>query len=167
MVDVVVETGAGLPNSNSYISRALATSYFDTQLRADVWTDATDDDKDRSLIMATAQIDALVSWYGKRVKDTQALSWPRSGVTVDGVELESDEIPVNLQEATAEMAKALLTGDRMGDSDTAGFKRIKVDVIELEIDKYSTISTVPTYVSFLLAPLGRTGSGMVGVVIRS
>lgn len=168
MPTVIVEDGTGKADANSYISRAAADSYFDTQLRTTPWTGASNDDKDRALIMATAQVDSFVRWYGRRKTKAQALAWPRVNVVdYDGYEVPSDEVPVEVQEAAAEMAKALLEGDRLADSDTVGVKRVKVDVIEIEADKYSGLAPLPKIVASKLVGFGSVSGGMVGVIVRA
>lgn len=169
MVTLVVEDGTGKTDSNTYISLALADSYFSTQLRAETWTGATSDDRSRSLIMATQQLDNLVRWRGSKKTSTQARQWPRNYMTdYNGWAIPSDEIPVDVQEATCELAKALLTQDRTADPDVTGFKKIKVDVIELEVDKNNITYALPRLVMAKISHLVRSGAGFgIAAVERS
>jgi hypothetical protein len=91
MAPVLVATLAGA-NSNSYITVADATTYFDNRLDAADWTAATADNKAASLITATGWLDTL-EFYGDRSATTQALKWPRTDVTCDGIEADATFIP--------------------------------------------------------------------------
>ena len=76
---LIVETGAGLANAESYASVAAADSYFaKLGSRADLW-DAVDD-KDAALRGATQYMEQTyrLMWSGTRNTDAQALSWPRA-----------------------------------------------------------------------------------------
>ena len=75
MAPVLVATLAGA-TSNSYITVADASVYFDNRLDAADWTAATADNKAASLITATGWLDTL-EFYGDRSATTQALKWPR------------------------------------------------------------------------------------------
>lgn len=87
--------------AGSYIDRLEAQAYFDGRLNTEAWDDATDDEqKDKSLIMATRIIDRL-NFSGVKAVAVQILQFPRGDDTV---------IPVDVQNATAEIALALLDG---------------------------------------------------------
>jgi len=90
-----------MPLVGSYIDRVEAQAYFDGRLNTDPWDDTTDDTtKDKSLIMATRVVDRL-NFSGCKAVATQELQFPRG---VDVV------IPMDIQNATAEIALALLDG---------------------------------------------------------
>ena len=111
MAPVLVATLAGA-NSNSYITVADATTYFDNRLDAADWTAATADNKAASLITATGWLDTL-EFYGDRSATTQALKWPRTDVTCDGIEADATFIPREILDATCETALALLRNPTM------------------------------------------------------
>ncbi len=111
MAPVLVATLAGA-NSNSYITVADATTYFDNRLDASDWTAATADNKAAALITATSWLDT-VDFYGDRSATTQALKWPRTDVTCDGVEATASFIPREIKDATCEAALALLRNPTM------------------------------------------------------
>lgn len=141
-------------NFNCYISLVDAISYHETRLHNDAWVNADDDDKEAALIWATRQMDTLV-WKGVRTSGTQNLAFPRKGLSYweyadesgdyqiqdvstlglsTYVEVPSDAVPTEVQNATAELAFTLISGDTTAATGTEGFKRIKVDSIELEMD---------------------------------
>ena len=63
--------------TNSYISVADATTYFNDRLYIAEWTAASADDKARALIMATKRIDNLIL-RGIKSVNTQTLQFPRA-----------------------------------------------------------------------------------------
>jgi hypothetical protein len=111
MAPILVATLAGA-SSNSYITVADATTYFDNRLDASDWTAATADNKAAALITATSWLDT-VEFYGDRSATTQALKWPRTDVTCDGVEATASFIPREIKDATCEAALALLRNPTM------------------------------------------------------
>ena len=111
MAPILVATLAGA-SSNSYITVADATTYFDNRLDASDWTSATTDNKAAALITATSWLDT-VEFYGDRSATTQALKWPRTDVTCDGVEATAAFIPREIKDATCEAALALLRNPTM------------------------------------------------------
>lgn len=62
--------------TNAYISLEDAVTYFNERLHVDVWDSATEDNKSRSLIMATRHIDRL-HLSGRKKDYSQALAFPR------------------------------------------------------------------------------------------
>ncbi len=111
MAPVLVATLAGA-NSNSYITVADASVYFDNRLDAAEWAAASADNKAASLITATGWLDTL-DFYGDRSVATQALKWPRIDVTCDGVEATATFIPREIKDSTCEAALALLRNPTM------------------------------------------------------
>ena len=144
MADIVVETGSGLTNSNAYVSIDDADLYHESRLHVTDWSGSSDDTKETALVWASSLLDQLIDWDGSKYTETQAMRWPRSGVyDVDGYSIESDEIPQFLKDATAEYARLLIADDLTAVNDLAGFKEIKVDVIQLKIDKWDRTQTLP------------------------
>ena len=75
---LIVETGLGLSNANSYVSAADAQAYHSDRGNA-LWTDGDDDAKLAALIRATSALDGIYGrrWPGYRCGTYQALAWPR------------------------------------------------------------------------------------------
>lgn len=95
---LILETGDGLPDSNSYGSVAGADSHFDD--RGDArWAAATSDEKRAALIRATDYIDANYVFKSVRLTATQALENPRYVIFE-----ELAGIPPALVKATYELA---------------------------------------------------------------
>jgi hypothetical protein len=129
----VVETGAGLSNANSSASVSAADSYVaDRGITG--WAALTETVKQQSLVKATDYLEATyrASWKGNRVSETQALSWPRYNVVVDGFNYPSNVVPPQVVNACIEMALRAAAGDTLLADQGQKVKREKIDVIEIE-----------------------------------
>lgn len=162
---IVVETGNASETANSNVSLANADSYHANHLYTSAWTQATDSDKEKSLIWATRLLDEQIDWTGFKRERAQALQWPRNGV-IDraGYLIDSDMMPQTLKDATAEMARFLLASDRTAEDDTIGFKRIKAGSVEIEIDKSDREArkqVIPKHIFAMLHPIGRPLRGQM------
>lgn len=151
-------TPIGTSTNNSYVTLAESNTYFDSRLNVTDWTGATDDIKNRALASSTRQID-YNDFYGDREFDTQALKFPRTGLgTLDGVELDSI-IPIQVKEATYEMALYMLSVDTSKPSTDGVVTKEKVGSLEIHY-KYDSndnltqsSNTLPPNVLALLAEL--------------
>ena len=173
-----VETGSGSATSESYASVADADTYAVAYIPGCDWQDSLDAQKERALRLATQAIDAQNQsrWQGNRASGTQALSWPRSGVEVDGYTLASTLIPTTLKNATIELAVKYRTDPTTSlvpDNTAPGTiveEFVKVGDIEERV-KYSGgkgNGTSYTLVENLLAPLTHGGSAdLVGTMERA
>jgi len=144
MPDLVVETGAGLSNSNSYCTVDEADLYHETRLHNTTWTGSGDTNKEISLMWATKLLDSLVTWDGWKYTEAQALQWPRDGVLDQaGYDIEIDEIPQFLKDATAEFAMHLIASDLTLEDGTKGFSRLKAGPLEMEINRLDRKGMIP------------------------
>jgi hypothetical protein len=145
-VAAVIDATLGGASANSYVTLADADAYFETTPDSGTWTDKTNDQKNRALISATRWIDAL-SFYGARCGTTQALKWPREDYTVDGIDLACTLIPVGIEIATYELARALAndTDAITGSTGTTGIYD-QVELGELKV-KYKASSMTPGMVN--------------------
>lgn len=158
---LVVENGTGLSNANSYASVATANAYATLRGLTD-WT-GTDAVKEAALIRATDYLEATYrnDWQGSRVSATQALSWPRVNVMVDGFVVGDDVVPTAVVNACIELAIRALT-ENLLDDQTQRVKREKVDVIEIEYADGSDPAKRYPMVSRTLAPYLFSGSNEGG-----
>lgn len=110
----VVEDGTGKVDANAYIDVALADSYdLDHGTQAS-WTALSSPLKEQAIRLATQYLDAayLQRWGGTRLRDVQHLAWPRVDVyDNDEFLVRADEVPWQVEEATAEMARRSAAGD--------------------------------------------------------
>jgi len=140
---MALDATAGGASSDSYVTVADTTTYFGTRLYVTDWTSASTANQEASLKWATRLLDQY-DWAGLRATQAQALRWPRSDVyDKDDYYIESDIVPQWLKDATGELAKQLLASDRTADSETQGFSRVKIDTIEIDIDKNDQASVIP------------------------
>lgn len=163
---LVVETGAGLSNANSYVSFEFAEDYF-AGLGYSDWTAGTAPDREAALRRATQYIDMVYGprWPGQRTRGRdQALDWPRKNViTTSGAYLAHDVVPIELMEATAEAARRELATpfSLMPDEPARIEKRVAVGPISVEYaDSRKPPSTMPV-IDALLAELLRWSSDRV------
>ena len=146
---LIVEDGTGLSNADSYASLAEANLYHANHGNVD-WSDIDATTKEQLLRKAT---DYMVAQYrlqyaGYRRYSTQSLDWPRLYVPlIDSLSanvfpqyVDFDIVPTTVKNACAELALKAYTAILMQDL-TQGVIREKVDVIEVEYDKFSPQQT--------------------------
>jgi len=149
---------AGAADANSYANTDDGDNYMETRLHTDNWDNATDDEKEFSLIWATRLLDALCAWDGAKLTDTQALRWPREFIwDPDGNPVDSTTIPSFLSNATCEYALHLIGSDRTQTFDPSliGFSRLAVGPLEIELSdpskgQVSKSSMIPESVWILI-----------------
>ena len=100
---LIVETGAIVANSNSYIS----TTNFETYATARSYTLVSG--AETLLVQAMDWLESQV-FKGVQFTRDQSLVWPRIGVYVDGYLVNSTEIPQELINAQCEVAMAIDAG---------------------------------------------------------
>lgn len=103
-ITLIVEDGTGLENSNTYLSEADADAYF-LERGDTVWAALDTELKKAALVIAT---DYIEQRWGQRIRGVkysqeQALLFPRDGA-YDAEGYLFDDVPVNLEKATAEYA---------------------------------------------------------------
>lgn len=146
MANIVATSGAS--DANSYCTISQAEAYFLDRLHKATWTDAEGSDKQAALIWATRLLDEICDWLGSKTGnlDDQALRWPRNFIyDSDNNNLPNTSIPFFLRDATAEFAIHLLAEDRTLETNRGmmGFSEIKIDVINLKIDKGKAKKLMP------------------------
>src|SRR5262245_25196179 len=100
-----------------------------------VWAAGSADYKARSLVTATRLLDRQC-WQGEKTSPSQALQWPRTGV-VDkyGDEVSSLAVPLLIEEATYELALAILVdpdGVQADPTSNQNLKKVKAGSAEVE-----------------------------------
>lgn len=174
--DLVADPGA--EDANTYADLEDALSYLEFRVGAGAWSnDEIDDDvKAQALVTATRELDTL-DWRGERATATQALQWPRVGVS----NVDDDEVPAAIRYATIELAFVYAT-QQTADATldpvnpvASNLKRVQVGPIEREFFAPATTSAaidverLPGVVQRLVAPFLRTVIAErwgTGVVIR-
>ena len=129
---LIIETGAGLPDSQSYVSVAELETYAASLLDDLPEGEAA---KESLLLRAMQYLEQFVEkprYKGTRNSADQALAWPRTGVYIDGFPLAKDRIPTALKRAQMQLAIEATNYDLMPSSDGYAVAKEQVDVIEVE-----------------------------------
>lgn len=177
----LLEDGTGLAASNSYASVAQGDDYHLSRLRSTVWTGAVTGDKEKALAQASRLIDAEMRFRGYKASDAQAMQWPRilardrnlygalvtpnsAGATFNEY-FNATTIPKELREATCELARLLLGGERTDpeDTDGTGIKSLAIyKGVSVEFNGADRKKALPSVVVNMLAGLGTPISGGIG-----
>lgn len=150
--------------TDTYLSLSDANAYWSKRNNS-VWSDASDADKEKALIEATQYLDGAYSFIGRLNSVTQPLAWPRVGAIVTSGNfkdrlIQSDEIPSQLKDATAELALEALSA-RLDAAQENVISKVKVDVIEVEYADFAPSKKSFSFVTRLLNGLIIGGSNSV------
>ena len=161
---IVVEDGTGLANAEAYISVAGADAYFLARGNA-AWAALDEAGKEAALRLGADYMEGAYGqrWKGCRISQTQALSWPRDGVCVDGYELPDDEVPLQVARANAELAVRASAGSLLEDQG-AQVKSEQVGPIAVSYMDGARQAVKYAAVDAMVAALLRGGANMVPVV---
>ena len=104
---IVVETGAGLTNANSYVSEATVIAYA-----SDRGVTLPETDLLRSQVVNAGDYlnNQEREYLGERRTREQRMAWPRIGAEIDSWIVDSDEIPLPLIECQCELVMDLHAG---------------------------------------------------------
>ena len=154
---LTVEDGSIVTGADSYISVADFQAY--NTARGYTLTG----DEEQLLLRAMLYVEQL-SFKGYKLTKAQPLQWPRNGVSIDGFEVTTSEIPQQLIDLQCEVALAIDGGDDpLGTIDRA-VKREKVDVIEVEYQDNAVPFSLNRKIKALESKLTRVSSG--GTVVE-
>lgn len=160
---LVVEDGSGSnPSANSYAALAFLRAYNVDRGRAYASGDVNDATATAQAIVAMDYIEALEpEMNGSRVAATQPLAYPRNNVYLYGELFPSDEIPVQLQKAQAELAWQVKSGVILFPT-TQGqpIKRKKTGPLEKEFFEAATLPSIPYVDQWLSVLLGGSPSAL-------
>lgn len=167
----IIENGSIVAGAESYVSVVDADLYHSNRGNAP-WALLTTAQKEEGLRRATDYITQVYSlkWKGYRVSLEQSLDWPRVNVERQGFDgyayYDSDIIPNELKNASAEMAYKASQGELAPDLDKRTIRE-KVDVIEVEYADTGAEYVRYRAIDNMLAPLLEGGSsGTIRKVIR-
>ena len=165
-MSLVTETGTGSATGESFCSVTDSLAYHAARGNS-TWSTITTDQQEQALRRATDYMEAVYSqrWAGTRTTSTQALSWPRYNVFVNGFVTLSSSVPRAVINACSELALRAAAGELLSDS-TQQKTRTKVGDIEVEFDKYSPQSAQYLAITALLAPYFELGSSVERKVVR-
>ena len=160
----IVETGAVVANSNSFVTVAEADDYLVANIHvAPIWSALAASNKEYLLAWSSRYLDQRADWEATKTVDTSSMRWPRPGVCDrDGILIDNNVIPKQLKEATIEMARYLIAADRSEDRGQDGLESLKVDVIELVFNTSYRLPEVPSDIQDLLKGIGYISTGGSG-----
>lgn len=151
----IVEDGTGKTDSNSYITVEFADSYHN-DLGNDEWDTYSLPVQEKSCVKATAFIDLSFTLSGYKNDRDQALEFPRTDVVdKNGYEIPNDEVPIEVQKATADLALLFLEKpDLAKDNFEKVVKMEKIGPIQKEYDVYQSVNQVFTQIRNHLRGIG-------------
>lgn len=122
--------------TNTYITLAEANTYFADRLGIDAWTNATDDNKNKALLMACKIIDDQ-QYDGRPVSIVQSSAFPRYGLSNRQKQLlPSLSIPDDVKYAQAEQAASILSDYSTFDASSERLQLQREGVTKMEIGDY-------------------------------
>ena len=169
---IIIETGAGLADADSYASVASADARC-ASLGLTAWAALAEASKEIALRKAVQFMASYrTRWAGRRVYQHQALDWPRYNVVVDSFIVPSIIVPVDVVNACIDLAVRAGNGeDLLPDLDTGSnaIKKDKTGPLETEYFQNTTDARERfVAVDALLAPyFGAAGGGNSMKVTRA
>ena len=154
MPDIVVGT-------NSYVTLAQAETHYDARLFTEAWTAATDDTKERALIMACTLLDRYIHWNGAKAFEEQSLEWPRIGISW----IQPGSIPPSVKVAQMELALVLLTKNTTALSDLAGMAEVKIDSLAIKVAPGDRVQPIPDQIADLVLAYGCRAGGLRSITL--
>lgn len=136
-----------------------ADDYMKARWGGSPWFDADSEERNQTLVSATRMIDRE-NWLGQRTVSSQALEFPRTGLTdKDGNPVDSATVPLAVEEANYELALALLNDAAVQEADTTGsnVKRAKAGSAEVQFFRATDGTPFPTIANDLLRPFRGSG----------
>ena len=103
---IVFDSTIGGELSNSYVTKEYADAYASNQYWQAAWFALSGDAKLVALMTSTGWMETL-PYAGNRCSATQALAWPRSDVSCDGVSATCDINPLKIRQAQVQLAYRL------------------------------------------------------------
>ena len=125
---LVIEDGSIVAGANSYVSVSDFTTFLDDR---GLEFSGAGPDEEQCLTIAMDYLETR-SYLGYRVDDAQELSFPRSGIYIDGVLVADDAIHKDLKLAQMEVAYAVDQGNNPLSTLGRETKKEKVGDIEVE-----------------------------------
>lgn len=158
---LIVETGAGLPDAEAYVSVA------DFKAMCDRWGYAyagfTDEVIEQKLRLAAAFIDTVFRYKAQRLLPGQAMEFPRTGMT-DWSGYEVTGVPARVIKANVELASKALVEPLYTDLDRGGqVTSESVGPISVSYAEGAPVGKMFRFAEQLLKPYIRvSGSDMTG-----
>lgn len=154
---LIVETGDGIPNADSYAPLAWVDAYWtnrDHDPRVGLWSAAQVAQREGAIREATAYLDATFGpfYLGQRMGRIQGLLWPRS-LAMDEAGFPLPPVPDELLKATAELAIR------------ANAERLSSDIVPSErlvIETSEKIGPIAETIKYAVGTVEQEKYGIVG-----
>ena len=164
---LVKEDGSGLSNANSYANETDGDSYHDGHSYATDWTGATSGAIEAALVHATRLLDDYINYTGRATSDTQALDFPRFDIKDEsGFLIESTTIPQSLINATCELARWIIGGDRTAEEGEMGFSQLSAGSLSMTVEASDRKAVIPDVVLKMISSFGTSAGGAMAKVSR-
>jgi len=163
---VTLDATVGGSVSNSYVTLLRANTLMEQLPHADEWFEDLAINKTQLLVHASRLIDRGLVFQGEKVSSSQALEWPRTGVThpLTGAAISPTSIPEFVEWATVEWAFDLYLTPDPDRGMNAAFDILRTPSYHAEF-RGSARKVLPQAVAELLLPYGsRTSSSMVRLI---
>ena len=159
---LVIDTEPFSPTCNSYASLVGMADYVATRVpneaTATAWDDLDDTKKSMYLVNASRSIDSYVEWIGDKYSRDQRLDWPRVNAYVDSFIIDQISFPIEVVEATYEMALwMMINSGEVYIDQSSSYDSIRVGPITIDFNQQALGSArqyFPDVVSALLKDLG-------------
>jgi hypothetical protein len=159
---VILEDGTGVPDANVYVDADFAGSYFRGQALA-AWNNIDEQGREDIIVFASGYIDTAFAWKGARKTPEQGLSWPRTGVIVDGFEAEG--VPSAVKKAACEAVRLRMDGESLyNDNAEKEITSASSDSVSIHYTKNEKAATRFDIINKLLRGLYRLDTDRVSLV---
>ena len=127
---LIIETGSGVPNSNSFLTDAEYVTYASAR-GLTIGADASA--REIELILAVDYLTSIEQRFkGTRVESDQSLLYPRLNVIIFSDLFDQDSIPIQLKNSQAEAAIAANTQLLLTNESNQNVKLNRLDTLEQE-----------------------------------
>lgn len=159
---LIVETGAGLANSNSYVTLAEYDAYAAARGYS---IGGTDSHKEVELTKAMDYLESYRDKFkGVKLRQDQSLQWPRVGVILDGFSIGSNVIPTELKRAQMELAHLSATVNLMPSGEFQDVASQQLDTMAISFHQGGSYKMVQhKSVDALLYPLLKLAGGLKAI----
>ncbi len=117
----------------TYADLAYTDDYLNADPSADAYRAMDTDGRGRQIVNGTRVLN-VQPWAGQKTDPDQTEAWPRTGITINGVAVDPDTIPMDIVNANAELANASANGIDIANfvSTAQTQRRIKAGSVEVE-----------------------------------
>lgn len=160
--------------TNSWADLAAADAYIDNSVQADQWSALSFDAKNRAMITAFRILDRA-SWAGERTDEAQLTSHPRTGLMLEGQEVDSSAVHPRVIQGQFELALAIGLDASLANSPTgssaSGVKAVGAGSARVEFFNNNPAADIassrrfPTAVHELISPFLSGSDGIIGGLV--